>query len=94
LPPSSGLKSKLNKKPAGSQHRKLARTIILGSGFCGSHDHIFLSHNSGNSAPLTSLSPSQSGKLVLVLASTVILCSKSHNTYDHILPFDITHPEP
>jgi hypothetical protein len=80
----------------------LAHTSIvnLGSEFRRTHDHILLSHNSGSHAtPLVSCVEScplcsvwqtylLTAELLLALASTVILGSKSHGTHDHILLSD------
>jgi hypothetical protein len=47
----------------------IASTVILGSESCGTHGHTLLSHDTGSHAI--------DGKLLLVLASTVIFDTES-----------------
>jgi hypothetical protein len=63
----------------------LASTVILGSEFHETHDHILLSHVSGSRGTPPVMREWLTVKLLLVLASTVILGSESRETHDHIL---------
>jgi hypothetical protein len=61
-----------------------ASTVILGFGSRRSHDHIILSHDSGDRVTLEPIIFGRSGKFMLALVSTVIRGSGSRGTHDHI----------
>jgi hypothetical protein len=55
LPPYSASKCVRSVGRSGKLLLALASTVILGSGSCGTHEHIFLSHDSGSRETLSVL---------------------------------------